>query len=590
MRCRGWGIWRMRRRRRGSRPCFWSYPARPMDTPIQPESVGVLGSAKGPIEGCTDQVWLCVYFRKVWRAVKNHSGALRDRCTGCNVRRRLDRYNIQKAEEMLKRFVSIKGVGPYSNCSPGAVEFRKTSLVFGLNTYGKSTLCEVLRSLEIGDTAGIDARATIPGPVARSISISFAEDGAGEVPLVLKEAAWHPASPGPFRVRVFDTGFVSRNLFAGARAERSNKEALSRFVLGEQGVRQANEIAAFRKQLAETKKGLRQIHEQLKDVGDVDAFVGMKIEQTEAELNEELRPISADLLQKRRSLETYQSIQSRSVLAAISEPVGDVATFEQLNGLLQQSLKGSHDAAALRLKQHASEHMAHARNPEGWINAGLNYASSENCPFCEQPLSNAPEGLIDSYKQYFDEAFNQRMKTVSAGLSDFENATRLWAIDGWAINFDKNLTVLNQYGELADDEVYKAQLGRFNALGTDAAEASRSHREALTQLRDAAAAAIEQKRQAMHAEIAAIEIGQYTRSLAIANATVKAFNEQIEVLNQTLGAFKRKSDKATLNLDITKLIEDERQIKLRLRRLNSNGTCAAYSTVNRPGNRGGLLV
>lgn len=479
---------------------------------------------------------------------------------------------------MLKRFAAIKGVGPYSNCSPGSVEFRKTSLVFGFNTYGKSTLCEVLRSLEIGDTKGVEVRATIPGPVARLVSISFAQDGKGEVPIVLKDSAWTPASPAPFRIQVFDTGFVSRNLYTGPRAERSNKEALSQFVLGEQGVKQANTIAAMRKRLAETKAEQRRLAEQMKDVGDVDGFVGMQVNQTEEALNAELRPVTVDLAQKLQSLRTYESIQGRSVLSTISVPAGDPSVIEKLNNVLEQSVETSHHVAAARLEKHVQEHMSDsARGPHGWLHAGLGYISGPNCPFCEQPLANAPEGLINAYKQYFDEDFNNRMTVVAEALSTFDSSTSLWGIDPIPGALDRNTAVLAQYRELEEDEAHKKLLEMLNELSKRARDALDAQREALKALRALAQEAAKQKRQAMYAPVLPVDIAQYVVVRWAAVAAIKDLNEHIAVMNEALEAFKRKSGKEVLEGDIKKLTEEEKRIKFRLRRVNSAGTCTAYA-------------
>ena len=176
---------------------------------------------------------------------------------------------------MLKRITSIKGIGPYVNCAAGPVEFRKTSLIFGYNSYGKSTLCELLRSLETGNTDEVAARENIPGPIAQQATLTFAEDGKNETPVTLKDGNWTAALPYPFSIRVFDSAFVSRNLFTGSRAERSNKEALSRFVLGEQGVKQANEIADMRKRLGGARASLKKLHAQLQAVGNVEEFVDL---------------------------------------------------------------------------------------------------------------------------------------------------------------------------------------------------------------------------------------------------------------------------------------------------------------------------
>lgn len=105
---------------------------------------------------------------------------------------------------MLKRFTKIKGIGTYADCSAGGVEFHKTALVFGYNNYGKSTLSDILRSIETQDIGDLLARETIPGPVAQKVSLNFGQDVGPEIPLCMENGAWQPAHPGAYEIRVLE--------------------------------------------------------------------------------------------------------------------------------------------------------------------------------------------------------------------------------------------------------------------------------------------------------------------------------------------------------------------------------------------------
>lgn len=63
---------------------------------------------------------------------------------------------------MLQRVISIKNVGRFKNCAAsGDVTFRRYRLIFAENARGKTTLCDILRSLSMDASDIIVGRATL---------------------------------------------------------------------------------------------------------------------------------------------------------------------------------------------------------------------------------------------------------------------------------------------------------------------------------------------------------------------------------------------------------------------------------------------
>ena len=53
---------------------------------------------------------------------------------------------------MIERFQEIKNVGTYKNAEQIATcGFNKTTIIFGNNSQGKSTFCDILKSLSYND-------------------------------------------------------------------------------------------------------------------------------------------------------------------------------------------------------------------------------------------------------------------------------------------------------------------------------------------------------------------------------------------------------------------------------------------------------
>src|SRR5260370_30641580 len=72
----------------------------------------------------------------------------------------------------LRKFITIKNVGRFSNCNAsGDVALKHYNLIFAENGRGKTTLCDILRSLQTGDGALIMGRRTLGNPSAPEVSI-----------------------------------------------------------------------------------------------------------------------------------------------------------------------------------------------------------------------------------------------------------------------------------------------------------------------------------------------------------------------------------------------------------------------------------
>src|SRR5262245_3935686 len=111
---------------------------------------------------------------------------------------------------MIRRLQQITGVGCYTTCRPAQVQFEAMSLVYGENCYGKSTLCDILRSLAENNPTYITPRETLP-PVAggQQVQICVTVPGqAQEMPLTFRQGTWNPTLPNSMRIEVFDTDFI----------------------------------------------------------------------------------------------------------------------------------------------------------------------------------------------------------------------------------------------------------------------------------------------------------------------------------------------------------------------------------------------
>src|SRR2546430_8676075 len=71
---------------------------------------------------------------------------------------------------MLKKIINIKNLARFENyCATGNVELKRYTLMFAENGRGKTTLCALLRSLQAGEPAIVQGRATLGGSGAPEV-------------------------------------------------------------------------------------------------------------------------------------------------------------------------------------------------------------------------------------------------------------------------------------------------------------------------------------------------------------------------------------------------------------------------------------
>ena len=145
---------------------------------------------------------------------------------------------------MLKRIKVIKNVGTLADAHSPRCEFNKFTLIYGGNSYGKSTLCDIFSSLREDSNTAIEKRRTVNSTSSPFISLSFS-GGAHEIDVQYKDQRW---IKGTFdeKFEIFDTNFVHRNVFTdNSNIDQSNKENLTEFIIGEEAIALAKVLKAL---------------------------------------------------------------------------------------------------------------------------------------------------------------------------------------------------------------------------------------------------------------------------------------------------------------------------------------------------------
>lgn len=320
------------------------------------------------------------------------------------------------------RVKEIKNIGTFVNFQNGAsLGFEKLTFIYGLNTYGKTTLADIFQSLKLNDPEIIRSRKTIP-PQNVSQKVVLTEKGQIETEIKFEDS-WNDNKLHT-HMEVFGTEFIYKNLFTGLTIERENRENFTHFVLGEQGVKIAEDIAEKRRTMGEIRRNLK-----IK----IPTFVKNK---TDDELKKFLQfslrglnevSIDRDLLLKKVDLQKEQElIKEPQKVLGLQEPdeyavpkIEIIAVIDLINSLLQEDYLDIKDKVLQKFESHLRSNFSNLDDAENWLKEGMHYcADTENgsCPFCGQSLKNSKQ-LIDIYHSYFDPAYIDFINNITSNLS-----------------------------------------------------------------------------------------------------------------------------------------------------------------------------
>jgi wobble nucleotide-excising tRNase len=292
---------------------------------------------------------------------------------------------------MLRKIIKIRNVGRFDNCSwRGGTQFEEMALIYGENSRGKSTFCDVLRSLQTGLPDTILGRKRLG--TADAPEIELRTDGGN---LLFGAGVWSSILPD---IAVFDTSYVHHNIFAGDRIDHDHKKNLYRLIVGETGLKLADKVDQLD---ADARAATRTIDDKrvmllnlyprgtdLAAVGKikVDSEIALKVSAKETEI-------------RNAEVSAARSVEINTKPALVTISINTVPN--EFASLLNKKLSNMGDEAQIVLKKHLAEHTKDAT--EDWVSQGVEFSNDNECPFCGQSTENLD--LITAYRSFFDRAY-----------------------------------------------------------------------------------------------------------------------------------------------------------------------------------------
>lgn len=316
---------------------------------------------------------------------------------------------------MLKKIISLQGIGRFERfaCS-GDVEFKKYTLIYAENGVGKTTLCDIIRSLQMGDPAYIMGRRTIGSVLQPEAKILLSDGRLAH----FKNGQWSVMLDG---VTIFDATYVRDNVHAGEVVDISHRRNLFQVVVGAEGVKLARTVEDLETKKTELNGPIRTSKQTL----DTAIPDGMTLAQflalhQDPDVDQHIESAERALTSARK----YEELRRHRGFTTVTIPEIPSGMIEVL-GLTLDNVSEQ----AERLLQ---DHVGHLGADDGqrWLSRGLALMRDDTCPFCARGV-DANE-LVAAYRACFSASFRdlaERAASLQRSIDDHLNDSVLARIE-----------------------------------------------------------------------------------------------------------------------------------------------------------------
>ena len=332
----------------------------------------------------------------------------------------------------LAKFIKVENVGRFTKLAPkGDLTFRKLTLIYGGNGHGKTTLAGVLRSLQTGDASYIEERATLGATDQPAVEIRLSQDTAR-----FASGRWSTTTP---ELEIFDSTFVTENVYTGDHVGNDHRKNLYQVVVGSGAVKLAkriDEIASESRQVANAIRVAEDdLREHIQAPFDLDAFIGL---QPIDDVQDQIQQLTAELSAVLKSKE----VLARPQLAKLSGPAAPRGALVALDLTIERMSR----QAEQQVRNHL--HTRLGSGGEQWIRQGLGHVKDENCPFCGQDLDGVE--LISLYREYFTDSYEQHLVTLRKALDRVDQDFSEQALSAIEKRKMENDSCIRGWADLAD--------------------------------------------------------------------------------------------------------------------------------------------
>ena len=318
---------------------------------------------------------------------------------------------------MIERIQEIKNVGTFSNAKPASIGLTDLVFIYGQNSQGKTTFCDIFKSLMLNNVEYIKERKTI-GEIGKQ-SICFNLGNKKEIKFDGEKWIVDKKIFDINNIQVFDTEFVYNNVFTNSQIEHKNKENFTKFVIGDESVKLSQELF----KLNENKKNIENQIEALKSliIKKIDPQITLKdfllIPYKEDVMIEDCNCLA---LQTSISEENKNKIDIDKIKKMeFPQPakyinVDFIENYKTINEILIKSMSFEKDDMLKAFYLHKEKGLKNNTgiNVDKWLMQGVSIIK-ETCPFCGADISS--NHIIEAYVKFFSEemlSYNENIEKL----------------------------------------------------------------------------------------------------------------------------------------------------------------------------------
>ncbi|MGO1580118.1 MAG: AAA family ATPase [Peptoniphilaceae bacterium] len=371
---------------------------------------------------------------------------------------------------MIKSIKCIKDIGVFKSYDTTKTnldtDFTKTNLIFGRNTYGKSTLCDVFKDISDNSTLRISERMTLPDGKNQVVAVNMTEKNNN---VSLSKSSWTNQYLKN-KILVFDTEFIEKNVFDGPDLieNRETKENFSDFILGDEGVRLAKRLESLKRDQSRIKGLLKSEAPESykdKDIKKIEEYVDIDVEESDEELTQLIFDVDKKMedtkiviknIQDISNLEKINEIELTKIISLINEV--DVA-----KKILEETYSISIDLIE-SIEAHKHENCNGSNKSESWLEIGMSFLDDRDCcPFCGQYIED--DNFIKKYQQVFKKGYKKYRESINQKIMELNLQ---WNVLDLSKEIEKRLEIISEIKELTGsqfeevennlDQIYKSTL------------------------------------------------------------------------------------------------------------------------------------
>jgi len=483
---------------------------------------------------------------------------------------------------MIKQIKSINNIGSFREFSNGgSIQFEKLTFIYGLNTRGKSTLTDILTSLKENDPSLITTRKSIPlVSLGQSVKISVKPvEATNQLNCIFSNSSWTEVHSHE-HLHIFGSDFIYKNLFTGLTIERQNKENFTRFILGQEGVELASQIAEDKRVLRQKKGSIQNLlPSYLKDKEEHEflPFLTTDPDLIEIEvLREKLPALEQKLIQEKQRLQKPAEILAIEDVQEFNIPNNNLLDLTiNTNDLLNRQFNEISTAALTRLKHHIESNFEKTNNAEQWIKEGLDTRKidSRNCSFCGQILEQTND-LINVYHVYFNEEYRNYISDLSISMGVVNKQWRLLKHNALnALSVERPL--ISQYSQLINSDSFTTSVEQLFELITLTQEEELN--DLIDVFFDQVKLAFYNKERKPHEIVQKIDFSSLLTSFNTYQENLTAISETLNAIREAIHAFKEQyRDLTLLGTKIADLTSEIEVVKKGIARVEQNDACVTY--------------